>query len=515
LQLHTTALLVFCFFFALVTLAGFWAARWRRPKTGMGSLEEWGLAGRSFGTWVTWFLIGGDLYTAYTVIAVPSALYGAGAMGFFAVPYAVIAYPYMMLVLPRLWTVCRRHGYVTFADFVGGRYGNRWLTVAIAVTGILALMPYIALQLVGIRVVITSLLSGAVSTAVWHGLPMSEWALVAAFVILAAYTYSSGLRAPAVIAIVKDLMLYIMVLAALIYLPIKLGGYARVFELANQALAHHTPSATVYLRQGQFLGYSTLAIGSAIALMLYPHTATAVLSAQSANVVRRNAAMLPAYSFLLGLIALLGYLALAAGVVTKDPNTAVPLLFLKMFPEWFAGFCLAAIAIGALVPAAIMSIAASNLFTRNLYGAMVRRKMLPEEESRMAKIVSLVVKFGALIFVLKLPATYAIEMQLLGGIWMGQLFPSVVIGVFTRWFHPWALFAGWVAGMASGTAMAIALGLKSSVYPLHIFGGTYAMYAAIPALLLNLLVSLVLTGVFRFAKVNDGSDATDAAAYVG
>ena len=469
----------------------------------MGSLEEWGLAGRNFGTWVTWFLIGGDLYTAYTVIAVPAALYGAGAMGFFAVPYAVIAYPYMMLVLPRLWTVCHRHGYVTFADFVQGRYGSRWLTIAIALTGVLALMPYIALQLVGIRVVIEAL-----------GVK-GEWPLAAAFVILAAYTYSSGLRAPAVIAIVKDVMLYVMVLAALIYIPYKLGGYARVFELANQALALHTPSATVYLRRGQFLGYSTLAIGSAIALMLYPHTATAVLSAKSANVVRRNAAMLPAYSFLLGLIALLGYVALAAGVVTKNPNEAVPLLFLKMFPEWFAGFCLSAIAIGALVPAAIMSIAASNLFTRNLYGALVRRKMLPEEESRMAKVVSLVVKFGALLFVLKLPAPYAIEMQLLGGIWMGQLFPSVVLGVFTRWFNPWALLIGWAAGMFSGTAMAVSLGLKSSVYPLHIFGDTYAMYAAVPALILNLVVSVVLTIVFRAVKVGAGTDVTDAAAYVG
>src|SRR5258708_20177634 len=155
--LHGIALAVFCFFFALVTVAGFWAARWRRPKAGMGSLEEWGLAGRSFGTWVTWFLIGGDLYTAYTVIAVPAFLYGSGAMGFFAVPYAAIPYPYMMMVLPRLWTVCHRHGYRTFADFVAGRYGNRWLTVAIALTGVLALMPYIALPLVGMRVVIPAM----------------------------------------------------------------------------------------------------------------------------------------------------------------------------------------------------------------------------------------------------------------------------------------------------------------------------------------------------------------------
>jgi solute:Na+ symporter, SSS family len=499
--LHTTALVVFCFFFALVTVAGFWAARWRRPAKGMGSLEEWGLAGRSFGTWVTWFLIGGDLYTAYTVIAVPAALYGAGANGFFAVPYAVIAYPYMMLVLPRLWKVCHRHGYITFADFVGGRYGNRWLTVAIALTGILALMPYIALQLVGMRVVIAAM-----------GIE-GEWPLIAAFVILAAYTYSSGLRAPAVIAIVKDLMLYVMVLAAIVILPWRLGGYAHVFDVANNALLAH--GATVHLRQSQFLGYSTLAIGSAVALMLYPHTATAVLSAKSANTVRRNAAMLPAYSFLLGLIALLGYVALAAGIQTKDTSSVVPLLFVKMFPEWFAGFCLAAVAVGALVPAAIMSIAAANLFTRNLWGVFVKGKMEPHEESAMAKIVSLVVKFGALVFVLKLPTTFAIELQLLGGIWMGQIFPAVVVGVFTRWFNPWALLVGWAAGMASGTGMAMAMGLKSSVYPLHVFGGTYAMYAAVPALVLNLGVSAVLTIALRAMKAGEGTDVTDAEAYVG
>ncbi len=501
--MHTTALAVFCFFFLVVTLAGFWAARWRRPAGGIDSLEEWGLAGRSFGTLVTWFLIGGDLYTAYTVIAVPAALFGAGAMGFFALPYAIVAYPYMMVVMPRLWRVCHRHGYVTFADFVGGRYGCRPLTLAIAVTGILALMPYIALQLVGMRVVIAAM--GV------HG----EWPLAAAFLILAAYTYSSGLRAPAVIAIVKDLMLYIMVIAAVIVLPLKLGGYAHIFAAANQALSTHTPASTIALRPGQFLPYSTLAFGSAIALMLYPHTATAVMSAKSANTIRRNAALLPAYSFLLGLIALLGYMALAAGIHTRDTSLAVPLLFLEQFPEWFAGFCLSAIAIGALVPAAIMSIAASNLFTRNLYGIFRSTPMTPAEESRMAKLVSVFVKFGALLFVLRLPAPYAIEMQLLGGIWIAQIFPSVVCGVFTRWFHPWALLAGWAGGMLAGSAMALSLGLKSSVYPFHLFGETFAMYAAVPALLLNLAVALAVTALLRKTSARQATDVTDPAAYTG
>ena len=496
--MHTPALIVFLFFFALVTVAGFWAARWRRPLAGMHSLEEWGLAGRSFGTWISWFLIGGDTYTAYTVIAVPAALYGAGANGFFALPYAIIAYPYMMLVLPRLWTICHRHGFVTFADFVAGRYNCRPLTLAIAFTGILALMPYIALQLVGIRVVLSALgITG-------------EWPLILAFVILSAYTWSSGLRAPAVIAVVKDVMLYIMVVAAIIWLPIKLGGYARIFTLANQALAaHHT---SIHLARGQFLGYSTLAIGSAIALMLYPHTATAILSAKSANTVRRNAAMLPAYSFLLGLIALLGYAGLAAGIQTKDTSAIIPLLFLKEFSQSFAGFCLAAIAVGALVPAAIMSIAASNLFTRNIWGELARTKMTPHQESTMAKTVSLVVKFGALVFVLKLQTTFAIQMQLLGGIWIAQLFPAVILGVYTRWLHPYALFTGWLAGMVSGTWMAWTLGLKSSIYPVPHLG---SMYAAVPALAFNLALAVLLTPILSRTPIPHGRDNTDATAYIG
>ncbi len=503
--MHTSALFVFLFFFAFVTVAGFWAARWRRPHAGMHTLEEWGLADRSFGIWITWFLIGGDLYTAYTVIAVPAALYGTGANGFFAIPYTVLIYPYMMLVLPRLWTICHRHGYITFADFVRGRYSFRPLTLAVALTGILALMPYIALQLVGIRVVISAL--GI------HG----EWPLAAAFIILAAYTWSSGLRAPAVIAIVKDVMLYVMVLAAVIYLPYKLGGYARIFELADQALARHTPPASIHLAQGQFMSYSTLAIGSAIALILYPHTATAVLSARSADIVRRNAALLPAYSLLLGLIALLGYFALAAGIVVPivsgkpDTSAAVPLLFLKMFPGWFAGFCLSAIAIGALVPAAIMSIAASNLFTRNLWGELKPTAMTPAQESSMARVVSLVVKFGALVFVLYLPSPYAIEMQLLGGIWIAQIFPAVVLGAFTRFFHPWALFAGWLVGMISGTWMVASLGLKTSVYPVPHAG---KMYAAVPALALNFLLAAALSVILPILKAPAAIDRTDPAAYL-
>ncbi len=479
--IRITALVVFCLCFLVVTVAGFLAARWRRAD--LHSLEEWGLAGRRFGTFIVWFLMGGDFYTAYTVIAVPAALYGGGALGFFAVPYAVITYPLMMLVLPKLWAICHRERYITLSDYVRGRYRSRWLSVAFAITGILATMPYIALQLVGIREVIAAL--GV------HG----EWPLIVAFVILAAYTYTSGLRAPAAIAIVKDVMLYIMVIAAIVIIPAKLGGYGAIFAGSAHILSQHKPPASILLRPAQYWSYSTLAIGSALALLFYPHTFTGTLSASSGNVIRRNAALMPAYNILLGLIALLGLMALAAGIQSKDTSAVVPLLFLRMFPEWFAGFCLAAIGIGALVPAAIMSIATANLFTRNLWGEFVRTPLTPPEEARMAKLVSLVIKFGALVFILASSAQYAIELQLLGGIWIVQMVPAILCGLFTRWFSGTALLAGWAGGMAVGTAMVISMGMKTSIFPLHLSGHTFAVYAALPAAVINLAVTALVSAI--------------------
>ena len=197
--------------------------------------------------------------------------------------------------------------------------------------------------------------------------------------------------------------------------------------------------------------YASLALGSALALFMYPHSVTAVLSTRERSVIRRNAALLPAYSFLLGLLALLGFVAIAAGVKVTNPQQAVPQLFENEFPDWFAGVAFAAIVIGALVPAAIMSIAAANLWTRNIYKAYINRDATHGQEAQQAKIASLLVKFGALAFVLFVSTTYALDLQLLGGVWILQTFPAIVVGLYTRFFHRWALIAGWAVGMLYGT----------------------------------------------------------------
>jgi solute:Na+ symporter, SSS family len=513
--INVVELVIVVVLFALVTVMGFVAARWRRAEDLM-HLDEWGLGGRSFGTWITWFLLGGDLYTAYTFVAVPALVFGAGAAGFFAVPYTIVVYPLIFLVVIRLWSVSHVRGFVTPADFVRARFDSPVMALLVAITGIVATMPYIALQLVGIEAVLKAM-------GVEGELP-----LIVAFIVLALYTYNSGLRAPALIAFVKDTLIYLTIIVAVIVIPSRLGGWDAIFGAAEAKFAT-TGTGGIVLGEASQLNYATLALGSALALFLYPHSITGVLAASNRDVLKRNMSALPIYSFALAFIALLGFMAIAAGVtpIGGDGNTIVPVLFQQMFPSWFAGIAFAAIGIGALVPAAIMSIAAANLFTRNIYKEFLKRDATPRQEAQVAKVVSLVVKLGAVAAILFIDPQFSIDLQLIGGVIILQTLPSVAIGLYTRWLHRGGLIAGWAAGMAAGLlALYVTqrVGPDGTVVREHFGGSAFALsdlgfdttvtvYAGFVALLVNLVVTALVTAALRAAGVDDGVDGTAANDY--
>ncbi|MBW0089743.1 sodium:solute symporter [Pseudonocardia sp. KRD-184] len=530
-MIQWTELIVFTVLFLVVTVMGFLASRWQRGDT-LDHLDEWGLGGRRFGAWITWFLVGGDLYTAYTFVAVPALLFGAGAMGFFALPYTVVLYPLVFLPVLRLWSVSRVHGYVTPADFVRGRYGSSLLAFIVAITGLLATMPYIALQLVGLEAVLRTM--GLNGSGLLGHLP-----LLVAFVILAVYTYQSGLRAPALIAFVKDILIYVVILVAIVYLPSKFGGWGAIFDAADAKFqATESTADGVLLTANNQLQYITLALGSALALFLYPHSLTGILASRGRNVIKRNMMALPAYSLLLGLLALLGYVAIAAGVTPitnnatgrPDTNTIIPVLFDNEFGSLFAGLAFAAIGIGALVPAAIMSIAAANLWTRNIYKEYLRKDATPKQEAQQAKIASLVVKFGAVLFIVAVDPQFSIDLQLIGGVIILQTLPAVAIAVYTRWLHRWALVAGWVVGMGYGLHLlytipnpaagrahfggsALALDKINLLGWQPFAGSTALIYVGFVALVLNLVVAVLVTFALRAAGTAEGDDQTSPADY--
>jgi solute:Na+ symporter, SSS family len=503
---------VFAAMFVAVAGLGYLAARWRRPAH-FNDLDSWGLGNRSFGPYVSWFLLGGDLYTAYTFVALPALMFGVGAAGFYAVPFAVVAYPIFFVALSRLWSVSHVHGLVTPADFVRARFGSRGLALLVALTGIVATMPYIALQLIGVEAVLTTL-----------GVP-GKWPLAVAFAVLAIFTYHSGLRAPALIAFVKDILLGYVVLAVLLTIGMSWNSWDGVFHAADARFAA-TPSKAdgLLLPASGQLGYVTLALGSAMAIFLYPHAITGVLAAKNRETVRRTFAALPVYTIMLGIVSLLGFAAIAWNIapIGGDRNTVLPALLHGFLPPWLAGFAFAAIGVGALVPASVMSISTANLFARNIYREYLRPRATPREELRVSKIASLLVKLGAAGCVLLVNPQFSVDLQLIGSVIILQTLPAVLLGLYTSWFHRRALIAGMAAGLLVGIALLYQtpqLAANGTVVRAHFGGSSWSLghlgvhngqsiYIGLIALVVNLVVTVALTPLLRGAGVPDGVDIT-------
>ena len=143
-----------------------------------------------------------------------------------------------------------------------------------------------------------------------------------------------------------------------------------------------------------------------------------------------------------------------------------------------------------------MSIAAANLYARNIHREFINKSASDRQEAQMAKRVSLIVKFGALVFIVCVPTQYAVYLQLLGGIWIIQILPAVVLGAYTSWFNGWALLVGWAAGTVAGTAMAVAVNLTPT-FPLQVAGYVFPGYAALYTVILNVALVIVLTPLFN------------------
>ncbi len=488
---------IFIAFFAVFAFLGFYGARWRRGN--LNVLSDWALAGRKLGSTLAFFLVGADLYTAYTFVAVPSGVFGKGALYFYAVPYVAITFGVALAFAPKLWIVAKEKGYVTGSDFVKDRFNSRTLAILIAITGIVALLPYIALQIVGMQAVLAAMFTaGGISGNT------QEVALVIAFVVLAAFTFTSGLRGATLTAVFKDILIWITVVSVIVAALVSMGGnFSKAFAAAQAAKG----AAWITVPNNLVDGYMTLVLGSALALYLYPHAVNGILSTQSAHKLRVSTSFLPFYGIGLALLALFGIIVYAfptsLSFISKFPAAnrgieVVPTLVLNLLPGWLAGVALLGIFVVGLVPAAIMAIAQANLLSRNIIKEF-RPSLTDKGEVQIAKWGSAVFKFIALGFVFITPLTYAIQLQLLGGILIIQLFPALFLGLYTTWFKKEALIVGILAGLASGMYFTLVankfgtsafLGLNTSLY-----APFYGLYIAVIALAINLVFTVVLSAV--------------------
>ncbi len=479
-----TTIIPFLGLFALFIVLGFYGKYWRRGN--LNDTHEWSLAGRKLGTTLVFFLLGADIYTAYTFVAIPSGVFAKGSLYFFAIPYVALAFGVALVTMPRLWALAKEKGYITASDFIKDRFGSTTLAVLIAITGIVSLLPYIALQIVGMQSVLIVMLSGITNSHT-----VQEISLLVAFVILAAFTYTSGLRGATLTAVLKDILIWITVIAVIIVVPLSIsGGFGTAFRDVKPSY--------VTVPNSLITGYATLVLGSALALYLYPHAINGVLSSETVHKLRKSTALLPLYGIGLAIMALMGILIYAVppamNFLSHFPESSrgilvVPSLILYTMPPWFTGIALLGIFIGGLVPAAIMAMSQANLLTRNIIKE-IRPNTSASSETRITKISSTVFKFVALGFVFTIPATYAISLQLLGGILITQILPAVFFGLYIKSLRKEALIAGLLVGIFSGIFM---LGytnhfgaLVSSLFNIPIFG---SLYIAVVALSFNLAIS--------------------------
>ena len=474
--------IVFVSLFLVFIFLGFYGKYWRRGN--LNHVHEWSLAGRKLGTTLVFFLIGADLYTAYSFVAIPSGIFAKGSLYFFAIPYVMLTFAVALVTMPRLWTLSRERGYITASDFVKDRFGSKTLAIMIAITGIVAELPYIALQIVGMQSVLTVMLAGSVNSQA-----VQEISLLIAFVALAAFTYTSGLRGATLTAVFKDILIWITVIVVIIAVPISIGGFGNAFKQVNQIY--------VTLPDSLVPAYATLVLGSALALYLYPHAINGVLSAESAKKLRKSTALLPLYGIGLAILALMGILVYgvpeAMNFLSGFPESTrgilvVPSLILFTMPGWFSGIALLGIFIGGLVPAAIMAMAQANLLTRNIIKE-IKPSLSNNSEIRITKISSTIFKFIALGFVFTVPATYAISLQLLGGVLIAQILPAVFFGLYVKSLRKLPLIIGLLVGIGSGIYMIEAANnfgpLSSSLFKTY-FG---PLYIAVIALAFNLAIA--------------------------
>jgi len=474
--------IAFVSLFVVFIFLGFYGKYWRSGN--LNHVHEWSLAGRKLGTTLVFFLIGADIYTAYSFVAIPSGIFAKGSLYFFAIPYVMLTFAVALVTMPRLWTLSRERGYITASDFVKDRFGSKTLALMIAVTGIVAELPYIALQIVGMQSVLTVMLAGYTNSKT-----VQEISLLIAFVILAAFTYTSGLRGATLTAIFKDILIWITVIVVIIAVPISIGGFGNAFKQVNENY--------VTLPNSLVPAYATLVLGSALALYLYPHAVNGVLSAESAQKLRKSTALLPLYGVGLAILALMGILVYgvpqAMNFLSGFPESTrgilvVPSLILFTMPGWFSGIALLGVFIGGLVPAAIMAMAQANLLTRNIIKE-IKPNLSDSSEIRITKISSTIFKFVALGFVFTVPATYAISLQLLGGILIAQILPAVFFGLYVKSLRKLPLIMGLLVGIGSGIYMVEAANnfgpLASSLFK-TVFG---PLYIAVIALAFNLAIS--------------------------
>lgn len=415
---ETVSLIIIFAFIICATIVGMMPGMNKKMN-----LEEWAVGGRNFGRWLNWFILAGEIYTAFAFLGASGWAYARGGPTFYILGYGALAYIVGYYLLPTISPIGRQHGLMTQPDLIEHIYSSKKLGIITAFIGVAFLLPYLQLQLTGLGLIIETCSYGQITRVP---------AMLIAFILVASFVYLSGLKGVASTAVLKDVVMMIAVVFFGLYLPIHFfGSVGGMFEALDAAKPSFLalPGGTKALDVSWVM--STLVVTS-LGFYMWPHFAANSFSARNPDVLRHNAVYLPLYQICLLFPMLIGFTALLVlETPLKTPDMAFMTIVQKIFPGWALGLVGGAGALACMIPAADLLLSTSMLFTRNIYGKLVDKNMNNENMGRVARIVVLVLTALALCLAIFLP-NMLVNLLLTGYSGVTQFFPMLVLGIFWK-----------------------------------------------------------------------------------
>ncbi|MGA8186085.1 MAG: sodium:solute symporter family protein [Terriglobia bacterium] len=482
-----TALLIILAIVGVGSFIGFRAGASRRMD-----LEQWTVADRGFGVILVWLLMAGEVYTTFSFLGASGWAYSRGGPTLYILAYLTLAYVVSFYILPQLWETARAQGLQTQSDFFEKRYGSKVLAALVAAVGVVFIVPYLQLQLKGMGIIVEVASFGKIHhTAAM----MIGGALVAGFV------FTSGVRAVALVSVLKDILLLGAALVIGLAIPYHwFGGFGPMFKaIARIHPGHLTmPGTTLHMGHAWFI--STVLLTS-LGVYMWPHNFGASFTAKSSDTLRRNAVVMPLYTLLLPLIFFAGFAALLVVPGLKDGDLSLLTVVQKTFPPWFLGVVGGAGALTAMVPSAILILTASTLFAKNFFRPIFAPSMSDDSVVKLAKGASVVMMAVALLFALS-GARTIVALLLLGYAGVTQFFPGVVLGLYWSRASRAGVFSGLVLGIATVTFLTL-----SGRDPLM------GLNAGFVALVLNFIVVITVSLMTRPERQGRGFAGAQAGEY--
>jgi SSS family solute:Na+ symporter len=403
-------------------------------------LEEWTVGNRGFGPILVFLLLAGEIYTTFTFLGASGFAYGLGAPAYYILAYGTLAYVMAYFLLPPVWTYAKKHHLVSQPDFLAHKYDSPALGIIVSIVDIVALIPYLVLQLTGLGIIVTAAGYGGIS---------NEVAVIIGAVVVTIYVIVSGVRGSAWTAVAKDIMILSVVLFLGIYLPIHLyGGIGAMFN----DIAKAKPGFLTFPAEGKSVWWfvSTVLL-TALGFFMWPHSLASCYTARDAKVFRKNAIVLPIYQLVLLFVYFVGFAAVlkVPGLKGASTNLALFKLVVATMPPWAVGIVGAAGVLTALVPGSMITMTAATLMARNLYGAY-NKQASNDQVVFLAKCLVPVVMAVAVFFTLTGNSTI-VTLLLVGYSFVTQMFPALVASLFP---NLGATRQGAMAGIIVGVGVA-------------------------------------------------------------